>query len=137
MEPHFLNDVVSGEPGFQEEPWYNPHGDCIVHKIADEAVVADRVDDLLTLYRSAKDSRVIGYQIKGVMALVTKFGWDGLLIECTSHDESSEVRSISIAALLLTAFGEGPNTVGRRVAYAQTVRDAGAASIPQSELLAA
>ncbi len=137
MEAHFLNDMPSGGPEFCADPWYNPVGDCIVHKIANEAVIADRIDELLTLYRSAIDRRVIGYQIKGVLALVRKFGWDGLAVECTTDDESKEVRRVSLAALLLVAFGDGPNTVGRRSAYAQTVRDAAGASIPEADLRAA
>ncbi|MEE9269748.1 MAG: hypothetical protein V3V49_05745 [Candidatus Krumholzibacteria bacterium] len=106
-----------------------------MHKIANEAVVADRIDELLTLYRSANDRRVIGYQIKGVLALIRKFGFDGLTVECTAEDD--EVRRISIAALLLVAFREGPNSVGRRSAYARSFHDAAAASIPETELVSA
>lgn len=58
---------------FKVEPWYNPYGQCIVCQIADEAVVADRVDGTLTLYRSAIDNRVIGYQIEGVWDILKKF----------------------------------------------------------------
>ena len=136
MEAHFLSDIMpEGGPEFRPDPWYNPDGDCIVHKIANEAVIADRIDELLTLYLSANDRRVIGYQIKGVLALIRKFGWDGMAVECTASGD--EVRCVSVAALLLAAFGEGPNTVGRRSAYARSVRDAATASIPESEFVAA
>lgn len=57
MEEHFLKSEVQGEPGFSDEPWYNPYGDCIVHQIASEAAIADRVDGILTIYRSAVDER--------------------------------------------------------------------------------
>lgn len=137
MDDHFLKDVVSGESEFRSDPWYNPDGDCIIHKIANEAVVADRIDELLTLYRSAIDNRVIGYQIKGVLALIKRFGWDGLAVECKSHAGEDEVCEISVAAILLTAFGEGPNTVNRRSAYARSMQDAAAACIPRTELIAA
>lgn len=136
MEAHFLRDMVTGDPEFSDEPWYNIHGDCIVHKISPEAVVADRLDDFLTLYRSAEDNRVIGYQIKGVRALVNRFGWEGLVIQCAQDDEANQVVRISVAALLLAAFGDGPNTVGRRLAYAETLRGAASKSIPQSDLVA-
>jgi hypothetical protein len=136
METHFLDGIMPpGGPEFRPEPWYNPDGDCIVHKTVNEAVVADRIDDLLTLYRSANDRRrVIGYQIKGVLALIHKFGWDGIAIECAADHKTGEVRLISVAALLLVAFGEGPNTVNRRSAYGRTVNDAANASIPETEL---
>lgn len=136
MDAHFLDNIMpGGGPEFQPGPWYNRDGDCIIHKLANEAVVADRVDALLTLYRSAEDRRVIGYQIKGVLALIHKFGWDGMAVEYAASGD--EVRSISVAALLLAAFGEGPNTVGRRSAYARSFRDAAAASIPETDLVPA
>lgn len=137
MEAHFLENIVSGESKFSPEPWYNRHGDCIEHKIASEAVVADRIDELLTLYRSSIDDRVIGYQIKGVQALISKFGLDGLLLECAADDDGTTVERISIVAILLIAFGEGPKTVGRRTAYARSFRGAAEASIPLDELVPA
>ena len=137
MEGHFLSDVVEGVSEFRAQPWYNPHGDCIVHQIANEAVIADRIDELLTLYRSAIDRRVIGYQVKGVWSLIRRFGWDGLAVECTADAAEKEVRKISVAALLLAAYEEGPRTVTRRSAYAQTLRDAAACVIPETELASA
>lgn len=77
MKAHFLKDCVAGlarpEPG-DPKPWYNPEGDCIVYQIHDEAIVADRIDDILTIYRSAQTGNPIGYQITGVTALTKRFG---------------------------------------------------------------
>jgi len=117
MEKHFLDDFVhemekesgEGTPEARLEPWYNKYGDCIVYQTVGEAVVADRVGELLTIYRSAIDERPIGFQIKGVMAMIQKFGLDGL-------------QSISVGALLLAAYEDGPMTLGRRQAYASVVR---------------
>jgi hypothetical protein len=38
MEKHFLADMMAGEgqPEFRAEPWFNPYGDCITYKMADE-----------------------------------------------------------------------------------------------------
>lgn len=116
MEEHFLADLMAGKSRFRAEPWYNPHGDCIVYKIADEAVVANRVDEVLTVYNSAVDDRPIGFQIKGVQAIIRKYGLDGLGVHSTR--DGGEVTSISIVALLLAAYEEGPHTLGRRRAYA-------------------
>ena len=116
MEEHFLTDMMEGEPTFRAEPWYNPDGDCVVYKLADEAVVASRVDELLTVYNSAIDGRPIGFQIKGVQAIIRKFGLDGLAV--ASQADAQGVRSISVAMLLLAAYEEGPRTMGRRKAYA-------------------
>lgn len=116
IEAHFLTDMMEGTSHFRAEPWYNPAGDCIVFQTHDEAVVAQRVDDLLTVYNSAIDDRPIGFQIKGVTAIVRKLGVDGLAV--ASVADSQGVKSISITALLLAAYEEGPRTLLRRKAYA-------------------
>ena len=116
MEKHFLADMMEGVSAFKAEPWYNPHGDCIVYKMADEAFVADRVDEWLTVYNSAVDGRPIGFQIKGVLAIIRKFGLDGLAVSWKADDKG--VQAISIMALLLAAYEQGPRTFARRRAYA-------------------
>jgi hypothetical protein len=134
MEKHFLNDIVEGQPEFKAEPWYNHHGDCVVFQMANEAVIGDRVDEILTVYRSAVDQRPIGYQIKGIAALISKFGVDGLLLESETTDE--QLQSVSITALLLAAYEGGPKTFQRRLAYANAMRKS-EAGIPRSELVPA
>ena len=119
MEKHFLADMMEGEPTFQAEPWYNPDGDCIVYRMANEAVVADRIDELLTVYNSAEDNRPIGFQIKGVMAIIRKLGIDGLAV--TSEANGDSVKRISIVVLLLAAYEDGPHTIGRRRGYANAM----------------
>ena len=86
MEEHFLAHMMEGKPSFKAEPWYNPYGDCVVYKMANEAAVADRIDELLTIYRSVEDDRAIGFQIKGVLAIIKKFGYSGLRIASKSVD---------------------------------------------------
>jgi hypothetical protein len=135
MEKHFLDEVMAGEgkPEFRAEPWYNPHGDCIIFQVADEAFVAQRVDEVLTTYKALSDGRVIGFQIKGVQAILKRFGLDGL--RGASEAESGAVKSISIAALLLAAYEEGPSTLARRRAYASVIESpAERRSIPTDEL---
>lgn len=116
MEKHFLADQMEGSPAFRAEPWYNADGDCILYKVADEAVVADRVDEWLTVYNSAVDGRPIGFQIKGVHAIINKFGLDGLAVSWKA--DANGVEAISITTLLLAAYEQGPRTFGRRRAYA-------------------
>lgn len=123
---------MKGEPVFRPEPWYNPDGDCIVFQMADEAIVANRVDELLTVYESAVDGRAIGFQIKGVSAIIRKFGLDGLLVQ--SKTDADTVHKISITALLLAAYEDGPHTLDRRKAYAEAICPADERSIPADEL---
>jgi hypothetical protein len=133
MEKHFLADQMEGTPRFRPEPWYNPHGDCIVYQIADEAVVAKRVDSVLTVYNSAIDDRPIGFQIKGILAIIRKFGLEGLAV--SSQSDAKAVKSISIYALLLAAYEEGPRTLERRKAYAEAMEcDIKKGGIPADEL---
>lgn len=116
MEEHFLKDFVSGERGGIPEPWYNPEGDCITYQTIDEAIVAQRVDEVLTIYRSFENGKAIGFQIKGIAAIVKRFGCDGIAVEFEGVKQ--EVTKISLYALLLAAYETGPKTIGRRGAYA-------------------
>jgi len=136
MEKHFLSDIVEGEPSFRAEPWYNPHGDCLVFQLADQAVVAERIDEVLTIYRSAIDNRPIGFQIKGVHAIIRTYGWEGLAVE--HETDANSVKSVSITALLLAAYEKGPKTVGRRRAYASVLEcPSTRTSFPAEELVPA
>lgn len=116
MEKHFLEHIVADEEREQAKPWYNAEGDCIIYQVADEAVVAERIDEILTIYRSALTDKPIGYQIKGVVALARRFGWEGVRVQCKIDGE--EIVEVSLSALLLAAYEQGPKTIGRRKAYA-------------------
>jgi hypothetical protein len=116
MEEHFLKDFVSDEVKSRPEPWYNSAGDCIIYQTTDEATVAERVDELLTIYRSLETGKAIGYQIKGVLAIIKIFGLDGIQVDCV--EDGQELKYVSMFALLLAAYERGPKTIGRRRAYA-------------------
>ncbi|MCD4830745.1 MAG: hypothetical protein K8R02_02925 [Anaerohalosphaeraceae bacterium] len=109
------------------EPWYNRCGDCIVYKTVDVAVVSNRIDEVLTIYESLKTGDSIGFKIKGVNGIVSKFGYDGLMIK--SKQKGIIVQSISVTALLLAAYETGPMNIKRRQAYA------GVLSSPQRPVL--
>ncbi|MFP4056992.1 MAG: hypothetical protein ACLF0G_09000 [Candidatus Brocadiia bacterium] len=106
MAKHFLADYVEGEPEFKAEPWYNECGDCLEYLCANEAVVADRVDGILTLYRSAEDNRVIGFQLKGVAALMRKYGSGQAAVAA----KTNQGQVVSIMFLLLAAVKESRAT---------------------------
>ena len=119
MEEHFLKKYVKGPQTFLSEPWYNSVGDCISYKTADEAVVADRIDEILTVYRSVVSDEPIGFKIKGVQVILNKFGYDGLSV--STEQNGTTVKSISIAVLLLAAYEEGPRSIKRRIGYANAL----------------
>ncbi len=129
MEEHFLKDFVDGlemSETFLAEPWYNKYGDCVIYQTVDEAVVADRVDDLLTIYRSEIDNRAIGFQLKDVLALAKKSGADAVQVE-TSTEEGADGNvkriEIELTYLLLAAYEELPATTNRREAYAKVLSE--------------
>ncbi|MBI4023977.1 MAG: hypothetical protein HY360_03295 [Verrucomicrobia bacterium] len=119
MEEHFLKDFVSGPPGGDSGPWYNPEGDCIIYQTVDEGVIANRIDEILTIYTSAVSGKDIGFQIKGVAAIISRFGWDGIHVGFKENEK--ELKSISLTFLLLAAYENGPRTIGRRMAYVETI----------------
>jgi hypothetical protein len=115
MEEHFLKDFVSGPRGGEHRPWYNPDGDCVIYQTSDEATIAERIDDVLTIYVSAISEKPIGFQIKGIGAMINQFGWAAAAVEC--EERNKELLQVSLSALLLTAYESGPKTIGRRQAY--------------------
>lgn len=134
MEKHFLSDFVTGQPGFRSEPWYNPYGDCIEYQTVNEAVVADRIDGLLTIYRSAVTDKPIGFQIKGVRVLLEKLRCHGVGT-LTSEAENGELLSLSLFAFLNVAYIQMPETPERIHGYktvASLVPDS--AQLPLAEL---
>jgi hypothetical protein len=117
MAEHFLNQYVEGEKGFLAEPWYNALGDCIEYHTVNEAVVADRIDEKLTIYRSVITNKPIGFKLKDVRAILSKYGCPGLAV--MSLEQNTTL--ISIAAILLAAYEEGPPSIRRRLAYANAL----------------
>lgn len=120
MEKHFLAELVAGEKREPPRPWYNAAGDCLICQLdADTEIIADRIDELLTIYRALDTKKAIGFQIKGVRALAKKLGWQTIAITATGAGD--EIRSISMAVLVLGAYEDGPHTISRRQGYAEAV----------------
>lgn len=125
MEKHFLDDFVHkidpsaklGSHKDAREPWYNQNGDCIEFQTINEAIIADRIDEFLTIYRSAKNEEPIGFQLKDVLALVKKYGVDSLAIEA----KVKSGRLMSVTTLLLSAYESLPQTINRRLSYSSAL----------------
>ena len=120
MEEHFLKDFVSGPKGIKPPvPYYNPHGDCITFQLVDEAIVADGIDDVLTIYRSVVTNKPIGYQLKNVQAIARQSGCNGVMVQ-HEHD-CEELKQVTLNLLLLTAYEQGSKTLSRKVGYAEAL----------------
>lgn len=110
MATEFLENVLAeldGEPTFEARPWYNQSGDCVVFHTSEEEGYADRIDGILTLYRSLDDDEVIGFQIKGINAIIDLCDADGM--EVKAETEDGNVTEIEVSLLLVAAaFTETP-----------------------------
>jgi len=102
MEKHFLDDLVEGEPGFKPGAWYNRFGDCIEFCLANEGIVAERIDEVITIYRSAVDKRAIGFQIKGVQAILK--GLDASYMRIDYANSGDAIRHVKVGVALTAAI---------------------------------
>ena len=100
--------------------WYNKDGDCIQFQTKQVAVVADRVDEYLTIYRSAEDNQAIGFQLKDVKRLINKYGLEGIAVSASVKDKLL----VSVIALLLRAFRVTGQSITREEGYGNAIRSA-------------
>src|SRR5438270_23949 len=74
--------------GFRSCPYYSKEGDFLTFFFEDEDHYAERMDEILTVYRSMKTEEFVGFKLKGVLHLlktlgdlsVTVFDRDGVLM---------------------------------------------------------
>ncbi len=121
-DSQFAKEVLSRFPAAAEfKPFatYDSDGDCTEFLTSGDTFYAERVDDLLTVYRSQDTGEVIGSLVKGVSGLVRKLGKNlpGLRIEIQDGSvklehlfllahwtrESPEIRTITYKKLIWLA----------------------------------
>lgn len=78
--------ALSGEPKFAPRPVYSAAGDCLFLYFDEAESYGDRVDGLLTVYRALDGDQIVGCQIKGITAILKKFGEFGLKLTTKSVD---------------------------------------------------
>lgn len=127
MEEISLKDYLAEHPepsGDEVEKnakqlWYNRYGDCIEYQTQQVAIVADRIDSRLTIYRSAETDKPIGFQLKDVTALMKKYQADlGVLWSTQAKN------LISVTALFLVALEEDrPWSIKKRLGYQEALRN--------------
>src|SRR5205823_2572162 len=69
---HVLSQVPVDQP-FEPTTYYDPDGDCIEFIAAPDSYYAERIDTLLTVYRSQETHEIIGSLIKGVSKFLRAF----------------------------------------------------------------
>lgn len=128
MENPFLKEFVSriakenlDVHQNMEHIWYNVTGDCIQFQTDKEvAIVAERIDVYLTIYRSAEDEKPIGFQLKDIKALIDKYKYAGIFVKTTVNSEANTI--ISVKALLINALTESSPSINRRTAYTEAIK---------------
>jgi hypothetical protein len=62
----FLRETRPAKAGFHPWPLYTAEGDSLTFYVKDEESYGERIDDLLTIYKSIQTDEIVGCQIKGV-----------------------------------------------------------------------
>lgn len=110
----------SNEFGYQKDQmqiWYNPDGDCLQFQADHVAVIGDRIDDYLTIYRSAETNEPIGFQLKDVMALISKYYYDGIIVKA----DVDKGKLVCVTALLVRLLSESRPSIIRKEGYTEAL----------------
>jgi hypothetical protein len=125
MEEQSLTDYLAehrkptGENSQDLQLWYNPYGDCVEYQTEQVAIVADRIGEYLTIYRSAETDKAIGFQLKDVKALMKKYT-SPVQLEWKTKGNTL----VSVSALLLAAMeAEVPFTIKKRSGFLDAMRN--------------
>lgn len=70
--------LSSPKPGFESRPTYSKSADCVELFFEDSDHYAERIDCWLTIYKAFDGDRVVGFMIKNVGTLLTRFDVLGL-----------------------------------------------------------
>ena len=103
-------------------PWYNPTGDCIEYHTQHDAIVADRIDEYLTIYRSVDEKRnFVGFQLKDIAAIMKLVDHNTIQLEITTDDNKT---ILSVTALLFTLIENNvPLSIKKRQGYYEAMNN--------------
>lgn len=75
-----VEDILSsiGERRFTPKPFHSPEADCLHFYFEDTRSNAVRIDCWLTIYKASDDGRIIGFKLKNIKALLSRFDALGL-----------------------------------------------------------
>ncbi len=97
MDGDLMDYLRDREPlGFTPRPYYCPDGDTLTFYFRDEEAYSERVDELLTVYKSIENSELVGCKVKGVAGLIDRLKSFGICL----HPEDEP---FSLSLLFLSA----------------------------------
>lgn len=88
--------IQQHQSSFESKPTYSPTGDCVELYFEDSDCYAERVDCWLTLYRAFDNDRVVGFMLKNVKTLLSRY--DALGLECRVTSTSCTIRVRALVA---------------------------------------
>ena len=128
MDQEFLAEFKTAKPTFKAEAFYNEHGDCIDYQTVDEPFYGDRLNSLVTVYRSMRDRRVIGFLVKGVRRILQTIDCNIMAIG-TAEDANGSIAIIRIVMAAMEVAAEEP-TEEQREALNAIIQSLGDQSLP-------
>src|SRR5689334_19085297 len=85
---------------FEPVAQYIPDGDCLTFYFKPDPYYAERVDNLLTVYRSETSGEMTGCQVKGITCILKRLGDFGVQIQ--SESPTVDIRLIFMGYNLST-----------------------------------
>lgn len=107
---------------FRREPSYSQAGDCLFYFFDSGESYRDRVDAVLTVYRTIESDRIIGFQIKGVSAIMEETCTYGYRFE---KNDRIELRLLILVSNLVAREPDYPDNERRELYRTMVQRSAG------------
>jgi hypothetical protein len=70
---HQMIELARAAAPFRPSATYDPDGDCVEFLVTPDSFYGERIDDVVTVYRSHDTDEVVGSLIKGVTRLLKRF----------------------------------------------------------------
>jgi hypothetical protein len=81
MAKDLMKFLETAKPkGFEPRPYFGPDEDSLTFYFDNAESYGKRVDDLLTLFRSVKNDKLVGCQVKGLRQNLKRLGRFGIAI---------------------------------------------------------
>jgi hypothetical protein len=86
--------------GFEPRPFYSKEGDFLTFFFEGDDHYAERLDDVLTVYRAMTDDRFVGFKLKGVVHLLETLG--DFFVHVTDDEDHLMLCMLLIAGVMKT-----------------------------------
>jgi hypothetical protein len=117
MAKDLMKFLETAKPkGFEPRPYYGPEEDSLTFYFAKAESYGKRVDELLTLFLSVKNDKLVGCQVKGIRKHLKRLGHFGIAIK------HGKVR-LDLFFHLLAFLAEKPQQRQKYLDLSQRIKD--------------